>query len=132
VFGGGARLGERGWGADAHAAEAALCVVRGIDQRPLALILTLPDPNPDPNSIVLQQYSPAGATKAIKQHGHLASTGSSTRSCALPCRARDRKISYTSERDARAGPLIRKRKMGEFGVRARPVTRQNELRSYSI
>ena len=44
MFGGGARLGERGWGADAHAAEAALCVVRGIDQRPLALILTLPDP----------------------------------------------------------------------------------------
>ena len=71
MFGGGARLGERGWGADAHAAEAALCVVRGIDQRPLALILTLSDPNPDPNSIVLQQYSPAGATKAIKQHGHL-------------------------------------------------------------
>jgi hypothetical protein len=34
VFGGGARLGERGWGADAHAAEAALCVVRGVDQRP--------------------------------------------------------------------------------------------------
>ena len=68
MFGGGARLGERGWGADreaarrallderqerrkedraggrgadAYAAEAALCVVRGIDQRPLALILTL-------------------------------------------------------------------------------------------
>ena len=53
-----AALGERGRGADAHAAEAALCVVRGVDQRPLALILTLPDPNPDPNSIVLQQYSP--------------------------------------------------------------------------
>jgi len=34
VFGGGARLGERGWGADAHAAEAALCVVCGVDQRP--------------------------------------------------------------------------------------------------
>ena len=32
VFGGGARLGERGWGADAHAAEAALCVVRGVDR----------------------------------------------------------------------------------------------------
>jgi hypothetical protein len=30
VFGGGARLGERGWGADAHAAEAALCVVCGV------------------------------------------------------------------------------------------------------
>jgi len=29
VFGGGARLGERGWGADAHAAEAALRVVCG-------------------------------------------------------------------------------------------------------
>ena len=27
MFGGGARLGERGWGADAHTAEAALCVV---------------------------------------------------------------------------------------------------------
>ena len=25
---------ERGWGADAHAAEAALCVVCGVDQRP--------------------------------------------------------------------------------------------------
>ena len=58
MFGGGARLGERGWGADAHAAEAALCVVRVVYQRPLALILTLPDPNPDPNSIALQQYSP--------------------------------------------------------------------------
>jgi hypothetical protein len=34
MSGGGARLGERGWGADAHAAEAALCVVRGVDQRP--------------------------------------------------------------------------------------------------
>jgi hypothetical protein len=68
-FGGGARLGERGWGADAHAAEAALCVVCGVDQRPLALILTLSDPNPDPNSIVLQQYSPAGATKAINPSG---------------------------------------------------------------
>ena len=33
VFGGGARLGERGWGADAHAAEAALCVVCGVDQQ---------------------------------------------------------------------------------------------------
>jgi hypothetical protein len=30
VFGGGARLGERGWGADAHAAEAAHCVVCGV------------------------------------------------------------------------------------------------------
>jgi len=34
VFGGGDRLGGRGWAADAHAAEAALCVVRGVDQRP--------------------------------------------------------------------------------------------------
>jgi hypothetical protein len=34
MSGGGARLGERGWGADAYAAEAALCVVRGVDQGP--------------------------------------------------------------------------------------------------
>ena len=43
VFGGGARLGERGWGADAHAAEAALCVVRGVDHsvRDSALVIPM-------------------------------------------------------------------------------------------
>ena len=46
---GGARLGERGWGADAYAAEAALCVVRGVDQRPR---LGLGDPHGDCTSVV--------------------------------------------------------------------------------
>ena len=49
MFGGGARLGERGLGADAHAAEAALCVVRGVDQRPR---LGLGDPHGDCTSVV--------------------------------------------------------------------------------
>ena len=44
MFGGGARLGESGWGADAHAAEAALCVVCGVDQdsvRDSALVIPM-------------------------------------------------------------------------------------------
>ena len=54
MFGGGARLGERGWGADAHAAEAALCVVRGVDQRPR---LGLGDPHGDCASVVADVQS---------------------------------------------------------------------------
>ena len=49
MFGGGARLGERGWGADAYAAEAALCVVSGVHQRPR---LGLGDPHGDCASVV--------------------------------------------------------------------------------
>ena len=49
MFGGGARSGERGWGADAHAAEAALSVMRGVDQRPR---LGLGDPHGDCASVV--------------------------------------------------------------------------------
>ena len=51
-------IGERGWGADAHAAEAALCMVCGVDQRPR---LGLGDHHGDCASVVADMGKPKRA-----------------------------------------------------------------------